>query len=51
MTEWTEGDVLMFGTVAQLEESWLKANDVVADRAGDLKTELSKLFQTFRKVT
>ena len=51
MTEWTEGDVLMFGTVAKLEEQWLKFNDVIADGAGDLKTEMSKLFQTFRKVT
>ena len=51
MTEWTEGDVLMFGTVAKLEEQWLKFNDVIADGAGDLKTEMSKLFQTFRKVS
>jgi hypothetical protein len=50
MVEWTEQDKLFFNNLKKVEEEFYKVNEALANGSGDLKTQISGLFETLRSI-
>ena len=50
MVEWTRQDKLFFNNLAKLEEETYKINQAVVNGSGDIKSQITSLFETLRSV-
>ena len=51
MIEWTKQEKLFFGNMEKIEGEFYKFNEALANGSGDIKTHISKLFETLRSVS
>ena len=50
MVDWTRQDKLFFNNLAKLEEETYKINQAVVNGSGDIKSQITSLFETLRSV-
>jgi len=50
MIEWTKQEKLFFGNMEKIEGEFYKFNEALANGSGDIKTHISKLFETLRSI-
>ena len=51
MVEWTKQDKVFFTNLAKVEEEFYKVNEALANGSGDMKSQISNLFETLRSVS
>ena len=51
MIKWTYEDKQLFSNLQKIEKEFIKANEAIASGTGDLKEQISGLFDTLRDVS
>ena len=51
MIKWTYEDKQLFSNLQKIEKEFIKANEAIASGTGDLKEQISGLFDTLREVS